>query len=86
MTRYSKLLDSGQIEQGRFSIEQVADRLNIARRDLEAAAHMLGPAHEWAYAIAYNAMLQAGRALMFAEGLAKEEAGSRATHSRDQKL
>lgn len=68
MIRYSRLIDSGQIEQGNFSTEQVADRLKIAHRDLKASAKMLESVHEWAYTIAYNAMLQAGRALMFAEG------------------
>ena len=68
MTRYSKLLDKRQIEQETFSREQVGDRLKIARRDLVASAEMLGSAHEWAYAIAYNAMLQSGRAFMFNEG------------------
>jgi len=68
MTRYSKLLDKRQIEQGTFSRDQVEDRLKIARRDLEASTEMLGSVHEWAYAIAYNAMLQAGRAFMFHKG------------------
>ncbi len=63
MTRYSKLLDKRQIEQGTFSWEQVEDRIKIARRDLEASAEMLESVHEWAYAIAYNAMLQAGQAV-----------------------
>lgn len=68
MTHYSKLLEKGQIEKGTFSREQVEDCLRIARRDLTASAEMLGSVHEWAYAIAYNAMLQAGRAFMFHEG------------------
>lgn len=79
MTRYSKLLDSGRVEQGRFSAEQVADRLKIAHRDLEASAKMLESVHEWAYTIAYNAMLQAGRALMFAEGFRAKGEGQHFT-------
>ncbi len=68
MTRYSELLDKGLIEPGHFSREQVEDLLKIAQRDLATSGEVIESAHEWAYAIAYNAMLQAGRAFMFEEG------------------
>jgi len=41
-------------------------QLAAARRDLETA-RKLGSDDEWAYSIAYNAMLLAGRAVMFSE-------------------
>jgi len=68
MTRYSELHDKGLIEPGRFSSEQVEDLLKVAQRDLATSGEILESAHEWAYAIAYNAMLQAGRAFMFEKG------------------
>ncbi|MFV2082771.1 MAG: HEPN domain-containing protein [bacterium] len=68
MIRYSELLDKGLTEPGRFSREQVEGLLKIAQRDLATSEKVLESAHEWAYAIAYNAMLQAGRAFMFQEG------------------
>jgi len=43
--------------------------LNIALRDLNTAKRLLADEeYDWALSIAYNAMLQAGRALMFLEG------------------
>lgn len=45
---------------------QISDRLGLARRDIETARSISNS--DWAYNIAYNAMLQAARALMFAEG------------------
>ncbi len=40
----------------------------LARRDIETARRLLPTDCDWAYNIAYNAALQAGRALMFAKG------------------
>jgi uncharacterized protein (UPF0332 family) len=40
--------------------------MTLARRDIDAAKGLSNS--DWAYSIAYNAMLQAARALMFAEG------------------
>lgn len=50
--------------------KKIAKRnLRIASRDLRAAKHLLAEEnYDWALSIAYNAMLQAGRALMFLKG------------------
>ena len=43
--------------------------LKMASRDLSAAKHLLAEEnYDWTLSIAYNAMLQAGRALMFLKG------------------
>ncbi|TAJ45689.1 hypothetical protein [Methanofollis fontis] len=42
--------------------------MNLARRDVTVAGSVLAGNSDWAYTIAYNAMLQAGRALMFSKG------------------
>ncbi len=47
---------------------RVEEALALATRDLSVAGSMLTVDPDWAYAIAYNAMLQAARALLFADG------------------
>jgi hypothetical protein len=47
---------------------RVDEALALADRDLAVAGRMLELDPDWAYAIAYNAMLQASRALLFADG------------------
>jgi uncharacterized protein (UPF0332 family) len=48
--------------------KNVDDALAHARRDLATAEIILANDQDWAYTIAYNAVLQAGRALMFSKG------------------
>jgi len=42
--------------------------LDRAAKDLASAEHILGVDHGWAFSIAYNAVLHAARAVMFANG------------------
>ena len=46
----------------------------LARRDIDTARTLLSTDCDWAYNIAYNAVLQAGRALMFAKGYRPDSA------------
>ena len=47
----------------------ISNALQLALRDLKTAENVFKDAdYDWAFAISYNAMLQAGRALMFSEG------------------
>jgi uncharacterized protein (UPF0332 family) len=48
--------------------KKVDDALAHSRRDLATAGTILANDQDWAYTIAYNAVLQAGRALMFSQG------------------
>jgi len=48
--------------------KKVDDAMALARRDIDTAHTLLSTDCDWAYNIAYNAVLQAGRALMFAKG------------------
>ena len=51
------------------SQELIENALRLAERDVKAASHNLdNEDYDWAFSIAYNAMLQAGRAAMFSEG------------------
>jgi uncharacterized protein (UPF0332 family) len=65
---YDELLNSGRIRKESFSPEVVDRSLARAERDLKAAAKMLSEDLDWAFAMAYNAVLQAARAYMFAQG------------------
>jgi uncharacterized protein (UPF0332 family) len=48
--------------------KKVTDAIALAHRDVTTSRLLLTSDHDWAYTIAYNAVLQAGRALMFAHG------------------
>ena len=54
----------------RISVDPVTvrDAMNLAERDLAVAKEVLTINDDWASNISYNAMLQAGRALMFSKG------------------
>ncbi len=47
---------------------RVEEAFRLATRDLSVAESVLVVNPDWAYAIAYNAMLQAARALLFSDG------------------
>ena len=48
--------------------KKVEDAFNLAKRDIKVAKSVLREDDDWAFSIAYNAMLQAIRALMFSKG------------------
>lgn len=58
----------GLIEKSKSGASQIRSNLNRAQRDLQTAKANLEIDEEWAYTIAYHAMLRAGRAFMFAHG------------------
>ena len=47
---------------------EIKQLLQLASRDLSTAKRNLEEAPDWAYSIAYNSILHAGRALMYLEG------------------
>ena len=63
-----RLETQGHIEKANYSAGQIRSNLNRAQRDLRTAKANLEIDEEWAYTIAYHAMLRAGRAFMFASG------------------
>jgi hypothetical protein len=74
------------LEQGRMFILSPFDDKDAcvtvetsAARDLAAAERNLPDDHDWAYTIAYNAVLQAARALVLAYGFRPRAAESHAT-------
>lgn len=65
----SELLSKGLVEKFQSDKEQVKNEIDIAKNDLSSAKKMLSIEEwGWAHNAAYNAMLQAGRALMFFKG------------------
>ena len=71
---YDELLHKGLIKRFRSSPAQVRNRMALARPDISAARTMMKSDRDWAFTMVYNAILQATRALMFAEGF-RPEAG-----------
>jgi uncharacterized protein (UPF0332 family) len=65
---YDEILNKGQIKKFKSSKPQAEKRLELARRNIQAARAMLANDRDWAFSIAYNAILQTMRALMFAKG------------------
>jgi uncharacterized protein (UPF0332 family) len=65
---FEKLLKSGRIKSYSAQPGEVAQLLQVANRDLSTAEKNLEEAPDWAYSIAYNAILQASRALILSEG------------------
>ncbi|MCL5966987.1 MAG: HEPN domain-containing protein [Deltaproteobacteria bacterium] len=62
------LESQGSIEKATFGAGQISSNLSRARKDLLTAKATVTADAEWAYTIAYHAMLRAGRALMFSLG------------------
>ena len=65
----SELLHKGRVEKFQSDPNQIRNQVEIAKNDLASAKKILG-IEEWgvAHNVAYNAMLQAGVALMFSKG------------------
>jgi uncharacterized protein (UPF0332 family) len=65
---YERLLKSGRIQPYAAQPSEVSQLLQVSERDLVTASKNLDDAADWAYTIAYNAVLQASRALMLHAG------------------
>lgn len=58
----------GLIKKFPIDKKKVEDAVLYAHHDIKTARVILPADNDWAYTIAYNAVLQAGRALMFSKG------------------
>lgn len=65
---YERLLKQGRIKVYAARPNEINQLLQVATRDLLTASQNLENAPDWAYSIAYNSILQAGRALMLNDG------------------
>lgn len=68
MNPFQKYLDRGYLKQQNPNFEQFKKQMQRAYKDLKTAKRTLEYDPEWAGAIAYQAMLRAGRTLLFAHG------------------
>lgn len=66
--KYDALLNSGRIRREQVSRAEIKRALERARRDLKTARGLMAEDWDWGFAVAYNAVLQASRAYMFAQG------------------
>ena len=65
---YEKLLKDNLIKKQKPDFKQITHQLQRAIKDLETAKANLAIDLTWALAIAYHAMIRAGRALMYSKG------------------
>lgn len=65
---FDDLLRSGRIRKQKVSDKEIASAMERAERDLKTAAKIMAEDWDWGFAVAYNAILQASRAYMFARG------------------
>src|SRR4030042_5730343 len=63
-----ELLKSGRIHREKASPAEVKQALYCAERDLQTARTLIEQDQDWSFAVAYDAVLQASRAYMFAKG------------------
>lgn len=65
---FDELERDGLIRRLPVDKNKVRDSFNLAQRDLKTSRKLLKEDADWAFSIAYNAILQAARALMFFRG------------------
>lgn len=77
--KYQNLKNKGLIASYKAPKDQIEKELKLAFRDLRVARKNIQEDCDWAFAIAYNAILQAGRALMLYEGYRPRGVGQHKT-------
>ena len=65
---FDELMKAGRIRREKMSNDEIRHALERAKCDLKAARKVMASDWDWGFAIAYNAVLQASRAYMFAQG------------------
>ena len=65
---YDELLSSRRIRKEQVSPAEIEQALNRAERDLKTARVIMAQDWDWGFAVAYDAVLQASQAFMFAQG------------------
>lgn len=63
-----ELLDKRKIHRLRASPEEIGRLLELAGRDIRMAKVTMAEDWDWAFSIAYNAVLQSARAFMYSKG------------------
>lgn len=68
MNQFEKYFNKGLLKKQNPNFAQIHKQMKRAYRDLETSKRTLEYDSEWAATIAYQSMLRAGRALLFAHG------------------
>lgn len=66
--QFDELENKGLIRRTRINFKQIYNFLSRSRQDLQTSKSNLSIDEAWSYAIAYHAMLRAGRSLMMSFG------------------
>lgn len=66
--KYDDLLRSGRIRREQITNTEIRQAVERAERDLKTARMIMAADWDWGFAVTYNAVLQASRAYMFAQG------------------
>ncbi len=75
---YSRLLRKGRIRKHRTNVQEIASLFEVVKRDLaDASVPELSPDRR--FATAYNAVLQAAKAIMYGEGYRTKGSGHHST-------
>jgi hypothetical protein len=72
---FEELLETRAIARVSVDPREIADLLELARRDIDAARALTPGNLDWAFTIAYNARLQASVAFMNARGVRRLASG-----------
>lgn len=65
---FEELIEQGLIGRIKINFKQIYNFLSRSEKDLQTSRTNLSIDQEWSYAIAYHAILRAGRALMMSYG------------------
>ena len=66
--KYDHLIKENKIKQEKAHPGEMEDLFSLAERDLKTAEFIVTQDWDWAFAVAYNSVLQACRAYMLSEG------------------
>ena len=65
---FERFIKNNLVKKQKPDFKQITDQLNRAKKDLHTAASISSIDLTWSFAIAYHAMIRAGKALMFSQG------------------
>ena len=66
--KYEHLIKENKIKQEKAYPGEIEDLFSLAERDLKTAKFIVAQDWDWAFAVAYNSVLQASHAYMLSEG------------------
>lgn len=71
----SQLLDQRRVKKAKVDLAQISEWLRRSRQDARLAKKVFDEDLQWALTITYQAMMRAGRALMFSRGYLPRSVG-----------